>query len=481
MGVFKIKKEIRSANSYLQKFCSATCYHHKEKQNQVFQYTNIVLYKSISIVYPSLWWHKNGKLMSHTLPPISIKTPTSKTGVIFTENSSKTVENRVLMTCDYLQFMCRGVLDFLPETTDRENDVVRLGPWTFKSLGRASKLFDRMTRVDYNGEYFLTILDRPRLAYMKEDYVKIDVQNHFLYYTNYVPLLLQFLQDAGLKFNNLTRMDIALDAVYTKGCVWSPKTEKYSSWHHGGVLNFLETKYQSKRSDWVINGRGDYTFRGKKADKSIGTAYIGSRSSDAYIRIYNKREELERSNKSYINDYYQENGFSSGDDLERIEFVFKGKHVAKFREEFTLECLLDDEYLSALCREHFERVCTVSRLNEDSNVSRRKRYSLIDWSNVVCGTLVRDVPPKPNKIQQAKQTIKDTHRRVSSGFFDYHSGIALIHSFLAEFPALVDWYEVKKSYFDVIEPPIDDDVSSSLLSEDYSQEYYINHLDALFE
>jgi hypothetical protein len=451
-----------------------------EREN-VSQYTNSLIKINLERISLLVVAYTKSNIMSQIIAPMSLKTPSSKTGVNFTKNASISNENRLLMTCDYLQFMCRGVLDFLPESDDRENASVTIGDWTFKPLGRANKLFDRMTRVDYNGEYFLTLLDTPRPAYMKEDFVKIDVQNHFLYYRNYVSLLLQFLRDTGLIFNNLTRMDIALDGVYTKGQVFSPKTGKSSSWHHGGALHFLESKYQSKRTDWVINGRGDYTFRGKKSDKSIGTAYIGSRSSDAYIRIYNKREELKRSNKSYINDYYCENGFSADDNLERIEFVFKGKHVAKFKQEFTLESLLDEAYLSALCREHFERVSTISRLKEDKNVSRRKRYSLIDWSTVVCGTLVRDIPPKPSKVQQAKQTIKDTHRRISSGFVDYYLGVALIHSFLKEFPCLVEWYEVKKPYFDIIEPPIDDDDDySSFLVEEYSQEYHVNHLDALF-
>ena len=110
--------------------------------------------------------------------------------------------------------MCRGKLNFLSELEDEKNGAVTVGDWTFKPLGRATAMFNRMIRVDYNGEYFLTLLDTPRTATMKKDFVKIDVQNHFLYYANYVSLLLQFLDDTGLKFNNLTRMDIALDGVY---------------------------------------------------------------------------------------------------------------------------------------------------------------------------------------------------------------------------------------------------------------------------
>ena len=164
--------------------------------------------------------------MANLLPLKSAKTPLSNTGVNVAQKSSETVENRVLMTCDYLQFMCRGTLNFLSELEDEKNVPVTIGDWTFKPLGRATTMFNRMIRVDYNGEYFLTLLDTPRVATMKKDFVKIDVQNHFLYYTNYVSLLLQFLDDTGLKFNNLTRMDIALDGVYTKGRVFSPKTEK---------------------------------------------------------------------------------------------------------------------------------------------------------------------------------------------------------------------------------------------------------------
>ena len=394
--------------------------------------------------------------MANLLPLKSAKTPLSKTGVVLTKKSSFKVENRILMVCDYLQFMCRGTLNFLSELEDEKNDAVSIGDWTFKFLGRTSKMFNRMIRVDYNGEYFLTLLDTPRASSMKKDFVKIDVQNHFLYYTNYVSLLLKFLDDTGLKFNNLTRMDIALDGVYTKGRVLSRKTGKSSVWNHKGVLNFLGNKcHQSK--GWIINGRGDYTFRGKKSDMSISTAYLGSRKSDAYIRIYNKREELKHSQKSYINDYFSANGFSEEDSLERIEFVFKGKHVAKFKEKFTLNRLLDEAYLGALCKEYFERVAMISRTNEDKNVSRRKLYSLIDWSNVVCGNLVRDIPPKPSKVRLAKQTIKDTHRRIASKVIDYHFGVALIDSFLKEFPCLVEWYEIKEPYFDFIEPSDDDD------------------------
>ena len=392
--------------------------------------------------------------MSNLLPLKSAKTPLSNTGVNVAQKSSEKVENRILMTCDYLQFMCRGKLNFLSELEDEKNGAVTVGDWTFKPLGRATAMFNRMIRVDYNGEYFLTLLDTPRTATMKKDFVKIDVQNHFLYYANYVSLLLQFLDDTGLKFNNLTRMDIALDGVYAKGRVFSPKTGKSSIWNHKGILKFLENKCHK---GWIINGRGDYTFRGKKSDMSIKTAYIGSRASNAYIRIYNKRDELERSNKSYIDDYFSANGFSEEDSLERVEFVFKGKHVAKFKEKFTLNSLRDEAYLGALCKEYFERVATISRKNEDENVSRRKRYSLIDWSTVVCGNLVRDIPPKPSKVQLAKQTIKDTHRRIASKVIDYDFGVALIYTFFKEFPCLIPWYEIKEPYFDAIEPFSDDD------------------------
>ncbi len=77
---------------------------------------------------------------------------------------------------------------------------------------------------------------------------------------------------------------------------------------------------------------------------------LGSRLSDKYIVIYDKQEEIEKSGKTYIADFWRKNGLLINPDkrINRIEIRLKRKAVRDVTSDFNK--LTDPKYLASLFR-----------------------------------------------------------------------------------------------------------------------------------
>lgn len=105
---------------------------------------------------------------------------------------------------------------------------------------------------------------------------------------------------------------------------------------------------------------------------------LGSRFSDKYIVIYDKQEEIEKSGKTYIADFWRKNGLQINPDkrINRIEIRLKRKAVNNITSDF--KKLTNPEYLASLFRTYGGHY-----LEYIHNADRKKRRKfVIDWKSL---------------------------------------------------------------------------------------------------
>ena len=189
-----------------------------------------------------------------------------------------------------------------------------------------------------------------KLRYANPDSVLIHIENHILYQTGLSQKLKLILYSLQLYFSNFSRLDIAIDG--------SGLMEK-----HNSLVNSRLFFRKQKALPQSIND--------EKTKQHIGYT-IGSRKSEKYIIIYGKTQEINKSNKAYITEFWQKNNLNISQNVDRVELRLFSKALKNFGTDFC--CLESPDYLANFFQ------TSSGRYLEFTNLKNKNRFkSLINW------------------------------------------------------------------------------------------------------
>lgn len=242
---------------------------------------------------------------------------------------------KYLLNIDWLEVSLRGDLSFYTKS-----ESFKKGDFVFTNLNQRTRLFDCLFTVHYRDELFGTISFSPRSAVIPDEMVQFKVNNEYFYkggkQLRPLNLPVKLLADSlDLKFHNFTRVDISLDFhQFNDNLTFEQFVNKY----HAGEI---ESKGRVTRWNPFyqrINGLMQLT----------GFS-IGSRSSNKYIRCYNKSHEITESHKTYIVDWWRSNGLAT----DKTVFRFELQLTSKWFKEVLPFRLDDDGSIEKICTNFF--------------------------------------------------------------------------------------------------------------------------------
>lgn len=312
------------------------------------------------------------------------------------KNSNQVAENPLLIVTDGCKFSLRG------NVPNQKRGFRKISKdLTLKYRGYGHQTFQNVAEVIYDGITLGTMELFPR-SLMSPDTVLFNVSNRIQYQKGWTKLIQNTWKELNLSFKHVCRLDIAVDQPYKN------------------QFDFIRELATGK-----LRRVGGATYTVEYAGEKDGVADVryfrfGSRSSDKFLRAYYKRQELAKSNKHYIEEFWNRNDFNLEDNQEvaRFEMVIKRKEFKKYTDVFeqygdltdkTLNLLERPEYLAALFNTaklgFFEFVSNRSWLRT-GNVTRCARKAILNLSKISCYLLKKITTKVTSDIYKAKIAAK---------------------------------------------------------------------------
>lgn len=333
-------------------------------------------------------------------PNFQTETGKIKNYTVFSEN------HKTSIVCDWLKVS--GLCKNFPKPNHSEiyfeNGAYQL-IWTESG----SKTHRYIFKVFYNSLQIGILETSPNLPTIHSDNFLFKLENNLLYQSDFLELLNGFLDHYQAKITNISRVDIAIDNI-------------------GYLIPFLNDYWRNNQDKKVLR-KGKKVRKTKKSGfscynetkensyflESQNTLYLdessniingfrfGSRQSNKYITIYNKTNELETSNKKYIERFWQENGIDTNNPVYRFELRLESEAVKAIK-DFDISKINEAGYLASIVRTHIRNYFDFV-YNTDSNISRCKPIELFNFEQMQ-GTLLQKCKQKDiNDRYKAKITI----------------------------------------------------------------------------
>jgi len=218
---------------------------------------------------------------------------------------------KYIVGCDWLELYLKGDLSYLKNLDSYEKGAFRL-----VANDTITKYYSCSRTVYYAGELFGVILFQPRSKVLAVESISFKIDNQQLYKRKEIDLKIgAFLRAFEIEFCNYTRVDLFIDF------------NRFNS--KLGFADFV-TAYSAGQiaSKGKVQSFNKYHSRVDGNMRLTGFSY-GSRSSDKYIRCYDKTYQLEIEHKPYIQEFWQLNGFSKTDRVYRFEIQLNSKFFNK--------------------------------------------------------------------------------------------------------------------------------------------------------
>lgn len=287
---------------------------------------------------------------------------------------SKEIEERVQTRVQVFSL----VLDWFSANLKGEVPELSLGEWlevgefSIQLQKYGTKHFDKLALILHDGKPLGEIRYSPRSSeIIDSNTVMFKAENSMLYQNNFYELFEKFFTTINLKFSHINKLDLASDGI--------------------GFMKPLILANEGK-IDWT-NKRGK--FQPFKKNSRIGLEYEGfwlgsKRKGDKYGRCYLKKQEIEISGKTYIENFWRENELyekTQNINIERLEFSLRNKEISKYlhREMSWKEVrakLEDKEFLASLFNTVAKSLFGFREKKKTGleNVSRLKKYFELDFS-----------------------------------------------------------------------------------------------------
>ena len=268
----------------------------------------------------------------------------------------ETSKSAYTINLDWLELIAIGGISIL------ETDI-RMGRVQENYIFSENLILTQTNKHEHTGFYycFNIILNEEKVGYLfygsngkfryaNPDSNIIHIENHVLYQTGLSQKLKLILDTLQLSFSHYCRLDIAIDG--------SGLIEKHNS--------LVNSKLFFRKQKALMQSVND-----EKTKQHTGYT-IGSRKSEKYIIIYGKTQEINKSNKVYITEFWQKNNLYISQKVDRVELRLFSKALKNFCSDFS--CLESTDYLANF----FQR--SSGRYLEFTNLKNKNRSkSLINW------------------------------------------------------------------------------------------------------
>lgn len=314
----------------------------------------------------------------------------------------------------------------LPKVEDGKLDYEICECVHLRDQQKQTKHFSFLFDVYYYGEHVGTLQTHTKASNYFDPYsMQFKMLNHLLYTEDWLTIYSGILNGCGWSHKSLTRVDIAIDGV--------------------GASNYRDMVYKAvnTRSKVMLSGKTNISTNYK--GNQIQSVSVGSRTSSKYGRIYNKTQELKRSNKNYINQFWVNSNLSidSKTDVWRMEMEVKSKLFKK--RGYDIWRLKDSNYVASIMRTELKGWLSFYSMTTDKNKYRamkKNEKQLIDWSTIGGQLLPKAKAKKPSDIFQAKAYLKAQKR--FNQVFELSTPEEVAKHF-----ELQDWYDSKEPYWHV--------------------------------
>jgi hypothetical protein len=224
---------------------------------------------------------------------------------------------------DWCELSLRGDLSYLDKSEEYAKNDYKL-----VRLDIRSRHFNSAFSVYYLNDLFGTIFFSPRSKVIPVEVIQFKIDNQHFYKAGRHRLnfaITHFLTEFDVTFNNFTRLDIYIDFYkFNNNLSFEDFAHRYS-------VGQIDTKGKiSKYCPYYTKIDGKMKLTGWS---------MGSRSSDKFIRCYNKSAEILLSHKDYIREYWNKNKMDLPADVYRFELQLTSKW---FREVKPFKLVKDD-------------------------------------------------------------------------------------------------------------------------------------------
>lgn len=332
--------------------------------------------------------------------------------------------HKYTISVDYLKLYLLG-----GKFEDRDNVY-------FKRNQYSSRHYKFIETVYFFDQVIGTLEHTPFSYVLKNESSLLKIENRFLYSTELNYLLQSFFKTTGARFQNISRLDIAIDC------------NNFLNQYHPQQLitDYLQGKVER-------NGRGVFTVMGaEKNVKDFTYLRFGSRSSDVTVILYNKSLEMrEVKHKDYIYQKWLQSGLDVSKDIWRLEFSLKSK--AKYFvdtssgeiQTLTLDCIFDNVFLKELAMGLSKRYFRFVDPKTATRKSRMKDIALLDTSGAVMDKVNiknnTDVTRREKILLKNMFRLSQKHSSIPSSVSDEAE---TIKDWLTRTPVLEDYYNKKK-------------------------------------
>lgn len=284
--------------------------------------------------------------------------------------------------------------------------------------GNGTRNFEKLYKVHLYGiEYGTLEFDTrsPQLFDFNSGNIKL--HNQILYTSTWLDDFKFIISEMGAKVKSLTRLDIAVDGT-------NETISIINQWLRGRTIG---RKGKASITPRILNS------------KKIESVIVGSAKSDKQVSIYEKLQEIQKSNKTYITEYWKNSGMDVRGEVWRTELRMSGK-VANGYDWIRLD---DPEYLASIVRTEFKNYLEFYYQGKDSNKHRtykKKSMEIINFDSIGGKLLDKRENKPPSDVYRAKQTVKNLLRE------EYLNANKTVDDILREY-SLHEWVESKSPYW----------------------------------
>jgi hypothetical protein len=232
----------------------------------------------------------------------------------YTTNTSefyKTRKKREIsyaINLDWLQIVCLNSSKKDFNNYKDKNILIR------KNKTNHNPNFNYSYSIIVNNEEIIELHSSPRNNYIYNEFdVLLRVQNKVLYDCEWMQILSDILNALSLEFLKITRLDIALDSE--------------------DLINQMSIFWRSIKTNTVVKGNKSLKINGidhREGESKFSSYTVGTPKSSKYASLYNKSEEILKSEKIYIKDFWVLNGLNISHDIGRFELRLTNKFIKKY-------------------------------------------------------------------------------------------------------------------------------------------------------
>lgn len=314
-------------------------------------------------------------------------------------NINKKTEQTICL--DWLQFNFLGEFkpDFSQKYTKINENLV------FKNNFRGGAHFRCSGSLIYHGIDLLSIEFEPRSPNILNPLtILVKLNNRELYQKGFISLVKEVSKQLNWQFQHIVKLDIAVDTIQ-KGCFKFIRQYMKGNIHFAGKTDlFVE-----------MNNKGLPQLSKSGQDESLKYWRFGKRTSRKFMRGYYKKQEIEKSRKHYIYEFWKNNDLDYENNLvHRIELSIRKSELKRIK-DFTfneLEQLEDPKVLGTIYKtlvdKYFQFVRMSQYLKQGCKLNRCKKFSPISKTlKNLAGELVAKLKTRvSNEIYRMKVSAK---------------------------------------------------------------------------